>query len=69
MWRSEGGKAEPLLWVGEERRAFPWVVVSMLWLMRGEDGGRTIREHGCGPEVARGRWANLLSEVDMVAKR
>jgi hypothetical protein len=29
----------------------------------------TVREHGCGPETARGRWLNLLSEVDMVAKR
>lgn len=32
-------------------------------------GDVTVREHGCGPEVARGRWLNLLSEVDMVAKR
>lgn len=39
MWRSEGGKADPLLWVGEERRAFPWVGVSGLWLMQGVDGG------------------------------
>jgi hypothetical protein len=37
VWRSEGGKAEPLFRVGEERRALPWkgvlvgFVVWWLW--------------------------------------
>jgi hypothetical protein len=30
--------------------------------------GLTVREHGCGPDAALGRWLNLLSELDMVAR-
>ena len=35
----------------------------------GVEGVLTVREHGWGPESARGRWLNLLSGLDMVAKR
>jgi hypothetical protein len=63
VWRSETGKAEPLLSLGFLRRMGPW------WC---QFGGRkvfwrgfllTVKEHSLAPEVALGKWLNLLEEA------
>ena len=69
--RSEAGKAEPLFRVLLLRRALPWGDCQWVVVMVVVRGLFTVREHGRGPEAARGRWLNLLPvlvfEEDIVA--